>query len=87
MGTVGEDHKCPLCGRKGHGGYHVDGMDCGPVCTVSTARSPSCLDKMDHAWPEQIMGQAIKAMFSRAPKLQLPDVALELVALYLIRLP
>ena len=86
MGSVGKDFKCPLCGRKGHGGYAIDGVDCGPVCSERTALgSPSCMDKLDEAWPEQIMGQAIKALFSRAPKLQLPDAALELVALHLIQ--
>ena len=81
MGSVGQQHKCPLCGRVGRGGYHVDGTNCGPVCTNGRH---NCLDKMMEMEPEQIVGQAIKALFLRAPKLQLPDVALELVARHLI---
>ena len=86
MGSVGKDFKCPLCGRKDHGGYAIDGVDCGPVCSELTALgNPSCMDKLDEAEPEHIVGQAINALFARAPKLQLPPNTLELVALYLIR--
>ena len=91
MGSVGKDFKCPLCGRKGHGGYAIDGVDCGPVCSERTALgSPSCMDKLDEAersvctGPQLLVGQAINALFARAPKLQLPPDTLELVALYLI---
>ena len=40
MGSVGGDYKCPLCGRVGNGGYALDGLLCGPICTEGTY---SCL--------------------------------------------
>ena len=32
MGSVGDNFKCPLCGRVGNGGYALDGVGF-PVCT------------------------------------------------------
>ena len=32
MGSVGENYQCPWCGRKGKGGYAVDGIGY-PLCT------------------------------------------------------
>ena len=32
MGSVGEDYRCPLCGREGAGGYAPDGLNY-PICT------------------------------------------------------
>ena len=32
MGSVGEDYRCPWCGREGAGGYAPDGIDY-PICT------------------------------------------------------
>ena len=44
MGSVGENYKCPLCGRTGHGGYAPDGIGY-PVCTVG---ANNCLNKLIH---------------------------------------
>ena len=33
MGSVSDTYRCPLCGRKGRGGYHLDGLGIGPICT------------------------------------------------------
>ena len=33
MGSVSDSYRCPLCGRKGMGGYHVDRLGMGPICT------------------------------------------------------
>ena len=33
MGSVSDSYRCPLCGRKGMGGYHLDGLGIGPICT------------------------------------------------------
>ena len=33
MGSVSDSYRCPLCGRTGNGGYHVDGLGIGPICT------------------------------------------------------
>ena len=33
MGSVSDSYRCPLCGRTGKGGYHVDGLGIGPICT------------------------------------------------------
>ena len=40
MGSVGPNHICPMCGRVGMGGYAMDGINCGPICTVGNF---SCL--------------------------------------------
>jgi len=32
MGSVDDNYKCPLCGRRGNGGYAMDGIDY-PICT------------------------------------------------------
>ena len=32
MGSVGENYRCPLCGRVGMGGYALDGGPGRPVC-------------------------------------------------------
>ncbi len=32
MGSVGDDYKCPWCGRIGNGGYAADGIGY-PICT------------------------------------------------------
>jgi hypothetical protein len=33
MGSVGDDFACPLCGRRNHGGYAMDGIGY-PLCMV-----------------------------------------------------
>ena len=32
MGSVGEDYRCPLCGREGAGGYAPDALNY-PICS------------------------------------------------------
>ena len=49
MGSVSDSYKCPLCGRIGNGGYHLDGTHVGPICTGAHSDLPvrlSCLDKV-----------------------------------------
>ena len=42
MGSVGEDYRCPLCGRTGMGGYSPDWIGF-PICTEGDY---NCLDKV-----------------------------------------
>ena len=42
IGSVGDDYRCPLCGRVGNGGYAVDVIG----YTICTEGPYSCLDKM-----------------------------------------
>jgi hypothetical protein len=61
MGSVGEDYKCPLCGRVGNGGYAVDGLCLGPICTGDQA-SKSCMDLLidDKLDPHEILATAFE---------------------------
>ena len=43
MGSVGEDYRCPCCGRVGNGGYVMDGYCDFPVCTEG---EHSCLERL-----------------------------------------
>ena len=58
MGSVGENYRCPLCGRTGHGGYAMDDIGY-PVCTRA---GNSCLNKVaDHNLkPWHIVGAALR---------------------------
>ena len=48
MGSVGPDYVCLVCGRTGKGGYHVDGINTGPICTQGAT---SCLNSLlDGKW-------------------------------------
>ena len=61
MGSVGDSYKCPLCGRKGHGGYFNDGVGY-PICTVG---ANSCLGKIrtpPGSKPCDIMGAALRCI-------------------------
>mgnify|MGYP003319566859 CR=1 FL=1 len=42
MGSVGPNHLCPSCGKVGRGGYAVDGLFFGPICTNGPH---NCLDR------------------------------------------
>ena len=42
MGSASDNHRCPLCGRVGNGGYAADGWNCGPVCTGAGGKT-DCL--------------------------------------------
>jgi len=61
MGSVGEDYKCPLCGRVGNGGYAIDGIGIGPICTDDQAVK-FCLDLIfsDKLEPHQILATAFE---------------------------
>ena len=61
MGSVWDYYKCPLCGRVGNGGYDVDGLDIGPICTGDQAMK-SCLDLItdDKLEPRQILTTALE---------------------------
>ena len=65
MGSVSEQYRCPLCGRKGMGGYHVDGLGIGPICT---AGDYACLDGLvDEKWVsvDDFRAQALDIVFCR----------------------
>ena len=68
MGSVDDNYKCPLCGRKGNGGYALDGIDY-PICTRGDF---SCLwfQTIQHNRPpKQIVGNAIRAILKPTRKL------------------
>ena len=60
MGSVGDTYRCPLCARKGHGGYAIDSVGY-PVCTVG---ANSCLGKMivRGSNPCDIVGAALRCI-------------------------
>ena len=65
MGSVSEQYRCPLCGRKGMGGYHVDGLGIGPICTDGDY---ACLDGLvDEKWVsvDDFRAQALDIVFCR----------------------
>ena len=65
MGSVSEQYRCPLCGRTGMGGYHVDGLGIGPICT---AGDYACLDGLvDDKWVsvDDFRAQALDIVFCR----------------------
>ena len=62
MGSVAENYKCPLCGRVGNGGYDVDGLSIGPICTGAKFAN-NCLDKVSgphYLSPQTIVGKALE---------------------------
>ena len=61
MGSVGDHYKCPLCGRVGNGGYVIDGINVGPICTADQAVK-SCLDRItdEELEPIQILATALQ---------------------------
>ena len=67
MGSVGDDYRCPLCGRVGNGGYHADG---GPNYPVCTGGDYACLWRLaeDHTLtPLKMMLDQLNAIFHPAP--------------------
>ena len=63
MSSVSEQYRCPLCGRTGMGGYHVDGLGIGPICT---AGDYACLDGLvDEKWVsvDDFRAQALDKVF------------------------
>ncbi len=69
MGSVGDDYKCPCCGRVGNGGYALDGINF-PICTGG---EHSCLwfhVLASQKLPTYIVGGAIQRLF--APSITLP---------------
>ena len=87
MGSVGEDYKCPLCGRVGNGGYAMDGVNVGPICTGVKVQYliDSCLDRLMHgATPMQIkalhhspMAMALDLILGRDLNTRYPCLALQ----------
>ena len=45
MGSVSDNYRCPLCGRTCMGGYHVDCLGMGPICTEGDY---ACLEGLDN---------------------------------------
>ena len=65
MGSVADDYLCPWCGRRGNGGYAMDGVDAGPICTDGNY---SCL------WFKAVQGLDLKEV----RELQLRTILLRL---------
>ena len=68
MGSVGDDYKCPLCGRVGNGGYALDGLLCGPICTEGTY---SCLESVaayDRCADDIVATALYKVLKEKLPK-------------------
>ena len=62
MGSVGNDYRCPLCGRTGMGGYSMDGIYF-PVCTAGTY---NCIDKISGgSRPTEIVADALFAILGK----------------------
>ena len=72
MGSVGDDFKCPWCGRVGNGGHVLDPPPY-PICTglvrvsvgypMGTRLAPSCLDKVVNGYSrEKVLLDALKAI-------------------------
>jgi hypothetical protein len=62
MGSVGDDYRCPLCGRTGMGGYSMDGVNF-PVCTAGTY---NCVDKISGgSWPTKIVANGLFAILGK----------------------
>ena len=90
MATVGENHKCPLCGRIGNGSYAIgkwnwqlvvmDGVDVGPICTGVNNRY-SCLSRViDGATPNDIVGSALEKVLGNDFNKAYPGVAMLVAA-------
>ena len=80
MGSVSDYYKCPLCGRVGNGGYHVDGLNVGPICQGSEEVRYSCLDRiLDGETPNQIIGNALEKILKNL-KIEDPGLLAQLVA-------
>ena len=81
MGSVGDDHKCPLCGRVGNGGYAVDWLSIGPICT-GTKFASNCLQKVvapHNLRPNEIVAKALKNVLCHQFQKRYPSLILELV--------
>ena len=50
MGSVGDDHRCPLCGRVGMGGYAIDLPH--NFLIVCTEGPHNCLDLLTEGGPQ-----------------------------------
>ena len=62
MGSVGNDCRCPLCGRTGMGGYSMDGINF-LVCTAGTY---NCMDKISGgSRPTAIVADALFAILGK----------------------
>ena len=72
MGSVGENYKCPLCGRVGNGGYSMDGIGF-PICTEGDY---SCLWYQvieKGLWPGNIVAKALQKIFVKSKWCDLGD--------------
>ena len=72
MGSVTEQYRFPLCGRTGMGGYHVDDLGIGPICTKGDY---ACLEGLvDEKWVSvddfraQALGKVFPGQMSRMEK-------------------
>ena len=87
MGSVGDNHRCPLCGRVGDGGYALDGWNCGPVCTGERIE-PGCLWRpsfQDLSAEEIFLLSLDRVMCGRLREWNLPEEVQTRVAAFLLR--
>ena len=73
MGSVGDSYRCPLCGRKGHGGCAIESVGY-PICTVG---ANSCLSKINHhgSNPCDIVGAALRCILKGTALFLQDDIA------------
>ena len=75
MGSVGDNYRCPTCGRTGMGGYALDGINY-PICT---AGNHSCLWRVleQGASPTDILAQGLFAIIGNKEPVFTPEFVRE----------
>ena len=84
MGSVGDDYRCPLCGRIGNGPYALDTRWIGVGYPICTEGDHSCLQQImdEHRTPNDIISLAIQGVLK--PPVTLPSVVYSVIASYFI---
>ena len=83
MGSVGPDYRCPGCGRRGNGGYIIDGIE--PPVPLCTDGPVNCLwgKVQEHGWgAREIVAEALHAVFR--PKGGLSNPLRQRIGAYLV---
>ena len=87
MGSVGDNHHCPLGGSVGNGGYAADGWNCRPVCTGERIE-PGCLYRpsfQNRSAEEILLISLDKVMCGQLREWTLPEEVQTRVAAFLLR--
>ena len=82
MGSVGPEYRCPVCGRRGNGGYALDAVGY-PVCTESDNACLWVMTTFDRS-PAQMLGLALAQILRPRPALTLPAESLDRIGAFLI---